>query len=161
MQKHTHGIEAQTLSQSKLPINQLRVKRLRLKHLQLVNGRTGHVVATHQPWLISGPGIRPFRCPAPWRVSNLLRVCTNGVLTDCDRQQYDSQPTPPSSHQPTAGWLVCGTKHGSSFARSLFQFRSAIRNDNGFRPHAYRTDAPRFRDRSLAREQPCGRLQYS
>jgi hypothetical protein len=62
VQKNPHRIHTQRLGPGELLFDLGRIERLLLPHLQLVHGRTGHVVAAHEPGLVRVPGVRlPFR----------------------------------------------------------------------------------------------------
>src|SRR5579872_4190714 len=56
VQKHAHGVHAQTLGPCQFFVYLLRVKAGGLPHLQLVDGIGGREIASHQPGLLLVPG---------------------------------------------------------------------------------------------------------
>ena len=66
VQEHTHRIHAQTFRPAEFFVDLLRIERLRLPHLKLVDGIRRNVVAANEPWLLLIPRVGFFLRPA-WR----------------------------------------------------------------------------------------------
>ncbi len=64
LQKDPHCVHARCLRQRKLPVDQLRVERRRLKHLELVDCVRRNVVCPNKPGLLGVPRCGLVFCPA-------------------------------------------------------------------------------------------------
>ena len=61
VQEHPHGVETGGSGPAQLDMDAQRVERVRLKHLQLVDGGRGDVVGADEPALRSIPLVRALR----------------------------------------------------------------------------------------------------
>ncbi len=85
MQEHAHRRHAQTLRPTQLQVDPLWVERIRLPHLQFVNGVGRQIVAADRPRLLRIPGIGLLSGPARWlrRYNGIMSTAkiTNFLIT--------------------------------------------------------------------------------
>ena len=89
VEKNTHGIHAHRLSPGQLLIDLGRIEGCFLPHLQLVDRRSGRVIAAHQPRLFGVPGICLLLAPARG-----LRVDRGQAQTSRDQSNQHSNAYP-------------------------------------------------------------------
>ena len=63
VQENADAREAKALCPAEFLVDLLWIKRIRLKHLELIDGAAGSVVAADGPWLLRVPGVGPVSRP--------------------------------------------------------------------------------------------------